>query len=314
MLDKLKTRKALFIYGVAALGATALCVLLRTLSLFLAFDTNIGYYKSGAVLPIILNVLTVLAVIAAFAFCFVPKLSIVPNEPHLTKPVRLSAIFPAVGFAAYAFVYFSWLMDYLRFYPTLPLTYVITAIATVGACAFFACAALRKSNGDIVFVLLGILTVVWLVLTLAECYFDTLVQMNSPNKLVFQFACLGGLLLTVNEMRVGLDVKRKGFHLFAASVALLFLFTSSVPSIIGYVAKKMPISYSLLYSDAVFLMLAVFAAVRLAQMCFAEPAPVDEATPEEAQDVSKDEAAESDTVEAPEYPSEESQGENDERE
>ena len=164
------------------------------------------------------------------------------------------------------------------------------------------------------FVLLGILTVVWLVLTLAECYFDTLVQMNSPNKLVFQFACLGGLLLTVNEMRVGLDVKRTGFHLFAASVALLFLFTSSVPSIIGYVAKKMPISYSLLYSDAVFLMLAVFAAVRLAQMCFAEPAPVDESDPEEAQDVSKDEAAEIDTVEAPENPSEESQGENDERE
>ena len=322
MFDKLKTRKALFFYGISAISAAVLCVILRTLSIFFSFNIEIGYYKSGAPLPIILNVLMFVAVLAAFAFCFIPKIKIVSNEPFSIRSVKMSAIFPAVGFAAYTFVYVSWLMDYLKFYPTLPLSYLICAVAGVGACAFFACIALRKKNCDVVFVLLGILTIVWLVLSLAECYFDTLVQMNSPNKLVFQFACLSAMLLVVNEMRQDLDVKKANFHLFSASVALLFLLTSSVPSIICAVARRMPISYSLIYSDAVFLLLAAFAAVRLVQLCFIEPPVVkeeiteyineeiEEVMTENTEDVSEVTDTETDT----ENPSDESKGENDERE
>ena len=297
----------------SALGTVALCVILRTLSIFFAFDLSIGYYKTGAPMPILLNVLTFLAVVAAFAFCFIPKISISPFEPALIKPVRMSAIFPTVGFAAYAFVYVTWLLDYLKYYPTLPMTYILTLASTLGAGIFFACAALRKNNGDVLFILLGILAIVYFVISLADCYFDTLVQMNSPNKLVFQFACLGAMLLTVNEIRQGFDVKRNGFHLFSATVASIFLFTSSIPSILGYVAGKMPISYSLFYSDAVFFMLAIFAVVRLVQMCFIEPPVIDEPEDENTDEQSADsDLTATDSEEAIQNSADEPQGEENE--
>lgn len=291
MTNVFQSKRALKIYGICSLGITAVCVLLRILCVSFFFDSDIGYYASGAVLPIILNAVLVLSCVAALIFCLVPRIRVSPTTPAATKSVKLAAIFPAVGFAAYAVVYFKWLADYSAIYGSVPFSYILTAIATLGACAFFCLAAFRKSNADIVYVLTGVLAIVWLVVSLAECYFDTLVQMNSPNKLIFQFATLGGMLLLVNELRQGFEFKRKGFHLFSASVAALFLLTSSLPSIVCYFAGDMPMSYSLLYSDAVLLLLSVFAVVRLIQMCFgnepcvAEESENEETADEEAEDI-----------------------------
>lgn len=270
MSNVFQSKRALKIYGICALGVTAVCVLLRLLCILFFFDSDIGYYVSGAPLPIILNVLLILAVAAAIVFCLIPRVRVVPVTPTLTASVKKSAVFPAVGFAAYAVVYFTWLADYASIYGTLPFSYILTAITTLCACAFFCLIVFRKSNSDLLYVLTGIMSIVWLVISLAECYFDTLVQMNSPNKLIFQFAALGGMLLLVNELRQGFEFKRPGFHLFSASVASLFLLNSSVPSIICSLTGDMPKSYSLIYSDAVLLLLAVFAVVRLIGLCFGE--------------------------------------------
>ena len=140
-----------------------------------------------------------------------------------------------------------------------------------------------------------------LVLELAECYFDTFSPMNSPLKLTFEFACLGALLLTVNEMRVGLDQKRRGFHLFAATVASVFLPTSAIPSIICYLSGDMPASYVLVYSDLVMLGISVLAVARLVQLCFYEQAePTESETEIQDSDEEQIEEQSSDSAEVQE--------------
>lgn len=294
MSNIFQSKRALRIYGAGILGVTALCVILRIICMTFFFDSDIGYYDKGAALPIILNILLFLAAAVSLILCLVPKIKLSPVPPTPTKATRMCAIFPAAGFAAYAVIYFSLLAEYSSLYGTLPFAYILTAIATVGACAFFALYAFRKNNGDILFVLTGVLAVIWFVVALAECYFDTLVQMNSPNKLIFEFATLGAMLLTVNEIRQGFEFKRPAFHLFSASVATLFLLTDSVPSIIFSIMGKMPRSYSLLYSDAVLLLLAVLAVARLLNMCFGKE---EEAVCESCEEDIPDECTDTDAAE-----------------
>lgn len=274
MSNFLQSKRALRIYGISVIGVAAVCTVLRLLCILFFFDTDIGYYTSGAVLPTVLNVLLFVSAVGAFALCIIPKIRLTPSFPSAKSAVRRFAVLPAVGFAIYAVIYLPQLIDYYAIYGTLTLSYLLTEAASIGACVFFGFIAFRDKNDDTAFLLTGVLTVVWLVISLANCYFDTLVQMNSPNKLMFQFACLGAMLLTVNELRQGFGVRRKGFHLFSASVAVIFTLSSAVPSAVGYFTGNMPIAYSLIYADIVFILIAVFSAVRLIQLCFGPEEPI----------------------------------------
>ncbi|MBO7309963.1 MAG: hypothetical protein J6U86_01055, partial [Clostridia bacterium] len=267
-----ESKKALHIYGACALATAILCTLVRFICLLFFFDSGIGYYKSGAVLPIILNVLLLLCVPTALVFCFFKKIKITPVTPQRDKNIKLWAIFPAFGFVAYAFIYISWLFEYSKYYSVIPLSYLINAIALVGSCVFFFLICFKKEISNAGYVLSGICVIIFFIFSLANSYFNSLVQMNSPNKLIFQFACLSGMLLLVNELRQGSDVKHPAFHLFSASVASIYLLTSSIPSAIAYLMGRMPAAYSLFYTDILFAFVCIFAIVRLIQMCFgAEP-------------------------------------------
>ena len=301
MFNVFKSKKALRLYGITVLAAAFSCVVLRLISTMFFFDGDIAYYQTGAVLPIITNVIMALTAIGAIVFCLISKVSVEPNMPVETKVTRIASIIAAVGFAVFGMIYVTSLTQYSNIYGSIPTTYLLCAVCTFGACAFFALKALRASNADILYVLTGILVAVWLVLELAECYFDTFIPMNSPLKLTFEFACLGALLLTVNEMRVGLDQKRRGFHLFAATVASVFLPTSAIPSIICYLNGDMPASYVLVYSDLVMLGISVLAVARLVQLCFYEQAePTESETEIQDSDEEQIEEQSSDSAEVQE--------------
>lgn len=301
MFNVFKSKKALRIYGISVLAAAFACVVLRLISTMFFFDGDIAYYQAGATLPVVANVIMALTAIGAIVFCLISKVSVEPNMPVETKVTRIASIIAAVGFAVFGMIYVTSLMQYSNIYGSIPSTYLLCAVCTFGACAFFALKALRASNADILYVLTGILVAVWLVLELAECYFDTFIPMNSPLKLTFEFACLGALLLTVNEMRVGLDQKRRGFHLFAATVASVFLPTSAIPSIICYLSGDMPASYVLVYSDLVMLGISVLAVARLVQLCFYEQAePTESETEIQDSDEEQIEEQSSDSAEVQE--------------
>lgn len=267
MSEIFKSSRARKIYGIAALSAAFLCAVLRTLSILFFYDKDIGYFQAGAALPIIFEVLTVVSVIAAVVFALVKPISVLSNSASYASYVKYAAILAAVGVAAYTAVYVIGLISYLSVYG-LTWQIALTLISSIGALVFFILIAFTASRASIAYVLTGCMTVIWLTLALASSYFDNFVQMNAPNKIIFIFGALGGMLLVVNEMRRGLGEQKSGLHLLGATAASILLTASSLPSIIGFFAGKMPLNYSNLYYDIAFFSLAIFAVSRLVQLCF----------------------------------------------
>ena len=268
MKDIFKTARALHIYGICAIAVSFACIVFRLLATLFFFDVDIGYYRSGSIVAIIASYLPAIAALASLVICAVSKISVIPAEPRNTKAVRICALFPALGFIGYSVIYAISTVEYYGLYGELPLLYILMLAASVISAVFFALLALKKNVGDAYFAVSGIFLIIWLIISLAESYFDSFVQMNSPIKMIFQFATLSAVLLAVNELRVDLEVKKPRFHLFAATVATVFLGTSSIPSIICSFTGHMPTSYILFYSDCILLLLFVFSAARLCQLCF----------------------------------------------
>ena len=273
-MNNFKSEKALRIFGICSACAALLSVALRLISIFLFYDTAIGYYKSGAILPIISQLFPIVSVIAAIIFTAIPKISVKPLIPENTFATRSLAIFPTAGFSAYAVLYLFHTVEYLGALEVIVLKAffwnILLAVAFVCAAVFFWLVFLGKRLDSMLFVAMGLGVVISLVAFLASSYFDVLVQMNSPNKTVFHFAVLSIMLLTVNEMRIDIIQKRPSFHLFSAVAAAIYATTSAVPSIICSIAGKMPLNYALIFEDGVLLAYAVFAFARLFQLCFSK--------------------------------------------
>ncbi len=273
MFEKFKSQTALKIYGITALSVAFVCVVLRIISMLSFFDKSIGYFERGAALPIISSLLAALAVLASVVFCLIPKIKVNPIPAAHTRASNICAVFAVLGFAFFSVKSFLGVLSFAQVYgfAQIPPIYYVDIIASVGACAFFVLKFIGKAGANAASVICGLLAVVWFVISLVDCYFNQSMPMNSPLKLVFQYACLAAMLLCVNEMRIGVDTKRTGFQLFSATFAAIYLPLSSIPSIVCYLCDGMPLTYSLIYSDIIILLVSVFAIARLVQMCFCKP-------------------------------------------
>ncbi len=255
------------VFGICVLIVSVLCTALRIISTLLFFDTDIGYYQAGKIIPLLSYAVPAAAVIAAMLFCFIPKIRLAPIDAYDTIYTRVCAILPAIGFAAFSVMYILSLVEYSTLQSQIPFSFILCALCSVAAAVFFALKALNKQANTAV-VICGILTVLWLVLALAQSYFDTFVTMNSPLKTVFQFACLSAMLFVLCEMRMGIDGTRKRLHMLAAAAAVILLPLSAIPSLLGLAAALMPQSYTLVYYDITLLAIAVAAVSRLVNLCF----------------------------------------------
>ncbi len=255
------------VFGIGVLGVSVLCTALRIISTLFFFDTDIGYYQAGKVIPILSYIIPIAAIIAAMAFCFVPKIRITAIDAYDTVYTRICAIIPTLGFATFSVVYILSLVEYSEAQLQIPFSFILCAICSVASCVFFVLKFLGK-QANIAIVICGILTVLWLVLALAQSYFDVFVPMNSPLKTVFHFACLAAMLFTLCELRMGVDKTRTKLHIFASASAVILLPLSAIPSLLAFVLDMMPISYTLFYYDITLLTVSVFATARLINLCF----------------------------------------------
>lgn len=267
MSNKIQPNKMLRFWGMLSIFTAIICVFLRFISLSFFYDSKIGYYVSGAIVPVIAQSLPMIFVAAMLIIWIIPSLRVTPNEAINCRRMCFWAIFPAVGFTAYTVFYLITVYNTLISGISFGVIDIVTIITTVCSSAFFWLIFAGKT-GTGLYVGTGVALLVRLLLMLAEEYFDIQVQMNAPNKTVFQFAILCAMLLTVNELRVGQPITKPMFHLFSASIAVVFTTLSSIPSIVSYFAGNLPQNYNLLFYDVILLLFAVFAVARLCQMCF----------------------------------------------
>ncbi len=265
MLNFSDKKSARTVFGIGVFTAAGICVLLRVVSTLFFFDTDIGYYQSGKVFPILSYITPIAATVAALVLCLIPKLGLTAPSAHNPVYTRICAIVPALGFAAFSVIYILSLIEYRELQSDIPFSFILCALTSLIACVFFVLKALGKRN-EVLTAVCGMLTVIWLVLALAQSYFDTFMTMNSPIKTVFEFACLAAMLFVLCEARMGIDKRRTQLHLFASAAAVIFPTLSAIPSLFGFALDLMPQSYNLIYYDAVLLSVSVFASARLVNL------------------------------------------------
>lgn len=269
ILSSKKSARFFKIFRIVILCAAGVATVLRSLSLFLFYDADIGYYQSGSVFPTVFNVLLAIFAIFAVVSCVMfGKNSPVPEKYTLSS--KCSAVFVALAFAVV----------------TISSMTSITVIAPLIACAYFVLYALGHLSPS--FSLAGgIFALVYFVITLATSYFDISVQMNAPEKISLHLCCVCALILILNEMRAMCESERKAFYLFSVSFSAIALNACALPTIIasfagvftgGAITPPEPSSY-------VFFALGIFSVVRLIML---EPKSEPEVK-EEQNDISSEE-------------------------
>lgn len=242
------------VFSLVALALSGLAAAGRLFSLLFFYD-RIGYYQSGAFLPIASNILFAASVVFfGVAAIFLIKPSKVIATP--TGSTRYVSLVPALALAIYVVSSLGRIVT-----PDPDTISMISIILAVIGAVFFASLAFCRQP-SVITVLTGIGAIFWLAIAWLRSYRDFTIPMNSPDKLFFHLGCLGATLFIFSEIRAMYGLPRPRFYYFSIYTAILTLAVSSIPSLIGNACNTFA-SYSLQFEDIFFLSLFFYAVVRL---------------------------------------------------
>ncbi len=264
-------QRRIILFATVSLALTVISIALRCVNLSFFYDSDIGYYTRGALLPALGNILLFFSLLffAIFPF-FIFRKADVAYSPKTPLSARIAAAVPAIGFLILA------VTDLTDPKLTVSIPFLSCALSIIAA-VYFILVALEKAT-PLSSVLCGFCAILRLVLALGSSYFDVTVPMNAPDKLLFQFACLGGMVFLVSELRAVASKARPFLYFFAAGCAVLFLGTSSLPSLFAAHASILK-NTELLFSYYMLASLFVYVAVRLFTVVQSQNAPEAQAEP-----------------------------------
>ncbi len=250
------------LFIIISVAMSAVCAVLRLMSLLYAYNPETAYYLTDSILPTVSNTAFVITAvfIALIALLLLPRAtkdtaaSIKP--PHAVP--RVAALVVAAVIAALAIMRIS---DVLKnaVYP--PDIWDAITIAVMIVSVFFYFSLWRKDLNPNFTVAYGICHVLWCILLWVSSYLDFFIPMNSPDKIFFELACMALALLAVSEMRAIYEHVKPRMYIFSLLFAILSLSVSSIPSIVFNYAVGFR-KYTLLDADIIFLACAIYAAVR----------------------------------------------------
>ncbi len=228
---------------ILSLTGGLLGAVLRLMSVLFAYDKEISYYSSGAILPIISNAFFALA---AIGFILLPFLILCKDESvcEPCRTVRYTAVLPALALVCQ--IYFAATpipeaIKIMNMYASSEqavaaalevFTLTLALFATVISAVFFVSLAISRKTGNGT-VLCGVGFILWIALAWMESYTDFLVPMNSPDKLFLHFGYVGAALLTVGELRAICGTAKEKSYYCYLSLSILTLSSATLPAIIG---------------------------------------------------------------------------------
>ena len=232
----------------------AISFVLRIISLFFFYD-DVGYYKTGAILPIISNTLIALSLIFilfAAIFSIDKKQSVEPTS-KLSQYAALLPMGAAVFHLLRAFT--------TPFNDTFVNKYLFALSAIAAVVFFFLIFFAKKSLKNITFYV-GVGALLYVTLCWMFTYFDFFVPINSTDKTFFYLASASALLFIFNEMCACYGFVRARFYYFSLFGAIIVLGVSSISAVIGYFCGIIK-AYITLEADIFFIALLIYAITRL---------------------------------------------------
>lgn len=243
MTRSLQRLRMLFL---SAASLTLVGLILRTLSLFFAFDRDIGYFARGAFCPVLLSAVEAVSILWFFLFFFLIKKGTLPDmlpAPGLAAVCGRS--FAGVTTLA-AVVVLLWNANRLVAPTVIPL---LAALCLLFGLVYLLFPVLGKKQLTAE-LFSGYALIFACALLLSVTYFDRYTQMNAPHKVGQHLALISIMPALLCELRVRIGRARPRAHAVFACVSG-FLCTvvggSNVIATIGGV-----------YGDPVYLVIDLF--------------------------------------------------------
>ena len=230
-----KDRAALFLF-LTALFAAITCAL-RSLSFFVGFDADIGYFRASSPIVIISGICMLLCIGFGAAVSFLINIGNVPSESEpLSAPRFVAATVSAILLCVTAlFVIFR-----ASKIPAPALLVLLTGICMLGSAVYF---LLRLRNGKAA--AFGFFTIFAPAMMLAVTYFDRYTQMNAPHKVWVQLSLLSIMIYTLYELRARIGRPAPRALAVASALLLMLCIPTGVSDLIAYACN--------LYDDALYL-------------------------------------------------------------
>lgn len=236
--DKIK------IYFFSVLALAALSALLRVVTLVFDYDHIVGYYDGGFLVTA-MNALCVLGCAWGLSvFFLLPKNS--PIEDARPHSNMIALYFCAFVFLADALYSFAGMISSEEFFGAFNDSFatqtdkVMVVMSILGAFAALATAVcfFRRGFGKpakSIDVALGFLTLIRMLSGVFSVYFDMEVPMNSPHKIVIEWALIISMVFILHENRFFAPVtKRPRAYLAFGLVAMLLTASAGVGGLFSY--------------------------------------------------------------------------------
>ena len=253
------------IISATAISLSLISLILRIISV-LAFYDKVGYYQTGAALPIIANTVDIIAILLFFTaalFC-------IKSDEKISEPKSATRYAALLPLGALVFFIVQTVIELTQSaQESVPQSNFIPIITIVGALVgiafFFLIFFTDKQKTATVYCGLGMLVFVFF--SWMSSYFSFESPINSTQRILFYVSCTGAILFIFNEMCAIYGSVKPKFYYFSLFTSILTLASSAIPAIIGSAANKFS-AYFTLEEDIFFTALLVYATVRLVTLSF----------------------------------------------
>ncbi len=218
-------------------------IAIRIISIKKYYDSSVGFYQDGVLLPKLLNYGLIAAALLMSIAYFIP--SVLNMQKRRTPPtsfVVFASAFTGFIFFGYILAGLLPLFNFRHSYPDPALIEIATIILALPASIhFFAKTTQDGKKGDLR-AILGLAPVVWCLVYVFVLYFDRFVLINNPHKILTQMTFISAALFFLFEARFPLGQPKAGSYLVFASITQILSGTSSIPNILYFFTNGKTIS------------------------------------------------------------------------
>ena len=233
-----------------------ICAAVYFCTLYFSLEPDIGYYRTGALLPIFFTILLCVSAVCALSSRLLIPRGAVPRRADYTDGLNFCAASFFAFMSLFEGVYrigrlvsliksnvgtASFMTpDETRLFRVKLTVSILFVITSLGAVAYF----FKRSRGEgrekALVMIFGVLATARNVCGLATVYFDMELAMNSPVKIVSQLSSIFLMIFFLYDIRWLLpeeNARPEGWFA-AALVALIFSAVSSIPVFAAYMLGK----------------------------------------------------------------------------
>ncbi|MBE6668180.1 MAG: hypothetical protein E7607_07730 [Ruminococcaceae bacterium] len=252
----MENKKTANIYILSAAGALLLSLALRVFNFFMFFDSNSGYYTSGAALPIISNCILG----AACVFLLIFSLLKFKKKSFGLQPRAPKAQYAATVIASLASVALA-VSDLIKAIDTENRIYILSFTLSLMTALYFAAVTVEIQN--VFKAITGTFAVIRIAILVIACFSDFSVAVNTPDRVIYALSAASAMLFVASELKLAVGKPRSWLYVFSAAASAVLCSASSIPSIIAFHAGILP-SDNTFYGEYYLLLgVAVYSAVRL---------------------------------------------------